>query len=60
MLLLKPEKYFQPADRKFNLVIYGITECPSGTSTPKTVKHNLDSTIPILTKLNPEINPSSI
>ena len=41
-------------------MVYGISECPSGTSRQERVKRDLDSTIPILTKLNPEINPSSI
>ena len=51
---------FHPADRKFNLVVYGISECPSGMSRPERVKRDLDLNIPILTKLNPEINPLSI
>lgn len=41
-------------------MVYDISECPSGTSVQERVKRDLDSTIPTLTKLNPEINPSSI
>ena len=59
--LAQPQQsYFQSAGRKFNLVVFGINECPSGTSRLESVKRDLDSTIFILTKLNPEINPSSI
>ena len=49
-----------PSDRKFNLVLYGISECPSGTSRPERVKQDLNSTVPVLSKLNADINPTSV
>ena len=49
-----------PSNRKFNLVLYGISECPSGTSRPERVKQDLNSTVPVLSKLNADINPTSV
>ena len=42
---------FQPLDCKFNLVIYGIKESPGGTSWSDRVKHDVDSSVSILTKI---------
>jgi len=44
----------QSSDRKFNLVIYGIGECPSGTNQSERVKYDLNSSASILKKLNSE------
>ena len=56
----KPQSNSQFSDRKFNLVIYGIDESPSGTNQSERVKHDVDSSVPILTKINGNINPTSI
>lgn len=50
----------QSSDRKFNLVIYGINESPSGTKRSDRVKHDVDSSVTILAKINNSINPTSI
>ena len=56
----KPQSNSQFSDHKFNLVIYGIDESPSGTNRSERVKHDVDSSVPILTKINGDINPTSI
>ena len=56
----KPQSNSQFSDCKFNLVIYGIDESPSGTNRSERVKHDVDSSVPILTKINGDINPTSI
>jgi len=50
----------QQADRKSNLVIYGISECPNGTSRPDRVKHDMDKSVSILSKVNNDINSNSV
>jgi len=44
---------------KFNVMLYGVSECPNGASRYERMKHDLDSTITTLCKLN-DINHSSI
>ena len=50
----------QFSDHKFNLVIYGIIESPSGTKRCDRVNHDMDSSVTILTKINDSINSTSI
>ena len=50
----------QPADRKFNLVVYGVSECPNGTSWPDRMKHDIDKSVSVLSKINNDINPNSV
>jgi len=50
----------QPADRKFNLVIYGISECPNGTSRADRVKYDIDKSVSTLSKINNDINANSV
>jgi len=45
----------QPADHKFKLVIYSISECPSGTSRPDRLKHDMDKSVSALSKVNEDI-----
>ena len=47
-------------DRKFNLVVFGIKECPNGTKRPDRVKHDIESSVSILSKLNDEIRANSV
>jgi len=50
----------QSADRKFNLVIYGLDECPNETSRPERVKQDIDKGYSVLSKVNEENNVSSV
>jgi len=45
----------QPADHKFNLVIYGISEYPNRTSWPDRLKHGMDKSVSTLSKVNEDI-----
>ena len=59
-----------PPDRKFKFKfkfkfkckfkLYGISKCPSGTSRPERVKQDLNSAVPVLSKINADINPTSV
>ena len=42
-------------DRKYYLVVYRISECPNGTKRPVRVKHDIESSVSILSKLNDDI-----
>jgi len=55
-----PKHAEKVTEQKFNVVLYGISECPNGTSRSERMKHDLDSAVTILKKLNNEINHSSI
>ena len=46
----------QQVNRKFNLVVYGISECPNGTSQADRVKHDMDKSVSILSKVNNDIS----
>jgi len=48
------------SDRKFNLVILGIDESPTGTNRSERVKYDVESSVSILSKLNSDINSTSI
>ena len=48
------------SDRKFNLVIYGIEECPNGTSRPERVKHDIEKGHSVLSKVDEDINANSM
>jgi len=50
----------QPADHKFNLVIYSISECTSGTNQPDRVKHDKDKSVSLLSKIDQGINSNSV
>ena len=56
----KSSSITQSTDRKFNLVIFGIDESPNGTNRSDRAKFEVDSTVSILTKINANINPTSI
>ena len=45
-------------DRKYNIVVYGIKECPGGTSRSEHSKHN--EALAIFSKLDNDIQPLSI
>ena len=48
------------ADNKFNVVMYGIQECPVGTSRSEHMKHDLTATSKIISELDNGISPASI
>jgi len=41
-------------------VIYGINECPNGTSWPERVKHDIDKGVSVLSKVNQDTEASSV
>ena len=47
-------------DRKFKVVIYGISECSKGTPKHKRLKHDLDKVTQIATEGDNSISPLSI
>ena len=47
------------ADNKFNVVTFGIQECPVGTSISERMKHYLTATSKIISELDKEISPAS-
>ena len=47
-------------DRKYNVVVYGIQECPSGTSKSERNKQDVDQVLPVLSKLDADIQSFSI
>lgn len=49
-----------PGERKFNLVIHGIAECPKATSRSERQKSDLASCLAIVSKVNADINSHSI
>ena len=48
------------SDRKYNLVVYGIKECPGGTSRSECSKHDVNEALSIFSKLDNDIQPFSI
>lgn len=56
----KPPAGILPGDRKFNIVMFGITENPPDTRRPDRIKYDMTNCLNIITKLNPEINSQSI
>jgi len=48
------------ADRKFNVVIYGVKENPTGTARSTRAKSDIESCVQILKQTNDEINYQSI
>ena len=46
-----------PGDRKFNVIIFGLTECPKGTLRPNRYKSDLNESISIV---NTDITPHSV
>ena len=50
----------QLPDRRYNVVVYGIQECPSGTSKSERNKHDVNNVLPVFSKLDNEIQPFSI
>ena len=47
-------------DRKYNVVVYGIQECPSGTPKSERNKQDVDQVLPVLSKLDADIQSFSI
>lgn len=50
----------QSDDRKYNLVVYGISECPNGTKRSERVKQDIVNSVSILSDLNNDIQANSI
>ena len=50
--LFKPPNGILPGDRKFNVIIFGLKECPKGTPRPDRYKSDLNESISIMTKVN--------
>ena len=48
------------SDRKYNLVIFGIKESPTGTQRSDRLKADFDSSLSVLSKANKRINVQSI
>ena len=44
-----------PGERKFNVVIYGVAECPNATPRPERQKSDLANCLNIVSKLNTEV-----
>ena len=49
-----------PGERKFNVVIYDVAECPNVTARPERQKCDLANCLIIVSKLNAEIDSHSI
>ena len=49
-----------PGERKFNIIIYGVAECPNATPRPERQKSDLANCLNIVSKLNDEIDSHSI
>ena len=49
-----------PGERKFNLVIHGIAECPKATPRSERQKSDLASCLTVVSKLNADINTHSV
>ena len=49
-----------PSDRKFNILLYGIKECPSTQTRPQRMKSDLQNALQELSSLNDSINANSI
>lgn len=47
-------------DRKYNIVLYGIDECPNGTPRTTRIEEDFKKVISLLTKANESINSNSI
>ena len=41
-------------------MVYGISECSNGTKCPDRVKHDIESSVSILSKLNDDIQANSV
>ena len=55
------KQQFNPqSDCKYNLVIFGIDESSSGTNRSERVKHEVESSVSLLSKINSDINSTSI
>ena len=48
------------SERNFNIVIYGIDECPKSTPKSTRSKNELDKFLPALSKVDPSIQSTSI
>ena len=55
-----PPPEILPGERKFNLVIYGIAECPKETPRHDRQKSDLTNCLSVVSKLNTEIDSHSI
>ena len=49
-----------PSDRKFDILLYGIQECPSTQTRPQHMKSDLQNALQELSSLNDSINANSI
>ena len=50
----------QSIDRKYNVVVYGIQECPSGTVKSERNKHDVNKVLSVFSKLDNDIQSFSI
>ena len=56
---VRPEKVSQP-DRKFNVILYGVAECPSGSSRSSRLESDLVSAVSVLSSVESTIQSQSI
>ena len=49
-----------PGEHKFNVVIYGVAECPNATPRPERQKSDLANCLNIVSKCNAEVDSPSI
>ena len=57
---LKITSSISPSDRKFNILLYGIQECPSTQTRLQRMKSDLQNALQKLSSLNDSINANSI
>jgi len=50
---------FDP-EKKFNVVVYGISECPNGTSRSERLNQDLSDVVSVLSKVSSSIEPQAI
>ena len=48
------------SERKFNIIVYGITECPKGTPKHTRLQSDLSSVVSVMAKIDNNIQPQSI
>ena len=54
------KKYTTSSDRKYNIVVYGIEECPAGTPRSERSKHDVNESLSIVSNLDHDIQPFAI
>ena len=54
------KNYINSSDRKYNIVVYGIEECPAGTPRSERSKHDVNESLSIFSNLDNDIQPFAI